>query len=141
MRRAIILLTPLLMAQSEPAPLVPEGIHSDGTEQPQLCGFAAANLAELQRTIVSDPSFREENSNNSYRVFNRKQDFVQFVFPRPDFLSFPMATCIRVVPRDGGSTINRQMHCEGTRTECDEIFIQWNEHDKQVQRSLGVERS
>jgi hypothetical protein len=123
------------MAQAEP-PLVPEGIHSPATQQPKLCGFTAANLTDLQQKIMSDPGFREENSNDRYRVFNRQEDYIQFVFPRPGFLEFGMATCMKLVQTSAGTTMERSMHCEGTRAECDKIFIEWEEHDKEVRQSL-----
>ena len=141
MRKLVLMCAPLLMAQAAPRPLVPEGIHAPATEQPHLCGFTAANVAELQANIVKDPNFREENSNERYRVFNREKDFVQFVFPRPGFLPFPMATCMQLTQvSDGPVTMTRQLHCMGTREECDRIFIEWNDHDNEVRQGLGGQR-
>jgi hypothetical protein len=140
MRRGLLLFVPLLMAQSQP-PLVPEGIHSAATERPNLCGLAAASVAELERKIMGDPAFREENSNERYRVFNRRTDFVQFVFPRPGFLTFPMATCMKLNQvGEGPVTMTRQMHCMGTRDQCDRLFIQWNEHDNELRQSVNRRR-
>ena len=141
MRRIFVFCIPILMAQTAPTPLVPEGIHNLAAEQPHLCGFTAANVGALERQITADPSFREENSTDRYRVFNRDQDFVQFAFPRPGFLNFPMATCIKVSPApDGTSSIKRELHCGGTREECDRIFIEWNDHDTQVRQGLESQR-
>ena len=141
MRKVVLLFAPLLMAQAAPQPLVPEGIHRPATEQPHLCGFTAASVDALQQKITSDPSFHEHNSNERYRVFNREADFVQFVFPRPGFLSFPMATCMHLTQAsDGTVNMSRQLHCAGTRDECDRIFVQWNDHDNEVRRGLASQR-
>ena len=137
MRRIYLVCAPLLMAQTAPQPLVPEGIHQSATEQPHLCGFTAANVDALQQKVMRDPGFREENSDDHYRVFNRDRDFIQFVFSRPGFLSFPMATCITVTEAaDGTSSIKRELHCSGTREECDRIFIEWSDHDNRIRRDM-----
>ena len=136
MRQFVLLLAPFLMAQTEPQPLVPEGIHSPSTEAPNLCGLTAAGVDALQQKVMSDRGFREENSDDHYRVFNREGDFVQIVFPRPGYLSFPMVTCIQLFEDSNGTTVRRQMHCGGTREQCDRIFLEWNAHDNEVRQSL-----
>ena len=121
MRKLLILVLPALMAQSQP-PLVPEGVHSDVEGPPELCG----------------PGVVEEGSTNLYQVFNRAQDFVQFVFPQPGTLAFPKATCRKVIENSDGSILmKREMHCDGSRDECDRVFLQFQELDEQVRRSLN----
>jgi hypothetical protein len=133
MRRVVAALLALVLMAQAPAPRVPEGIHQDVDGPPALCGFAGRDLADLERKVIASPGFVEENSNDRYRVFNRTTDFVQFVFPRAGVLGFPMATCRKVSANpDGTSRISREMRCDGTREECDAIFIQFRELDESI---------
>lgn len=125
------------MAQSAPAPTVPEGIHNESNGPPELCGFTAPDLAALERKITQDPSFREENSTELYRVFNNTAIFVQFVFPRPGTLGFPMATCRKVTSQPDGTYISRNLLCGGSREECDKIFLEFQAIDERVKQELG----
>lgn len=137
MRKLLILVLPALMAQSQP-PLVPEGVHSDVEGPPELCGFTGSDVADLQRQVLASPGFVEEGSTNLYQVFNRAKDFVQFVFPQPGTLAFPMATCRKVIENSDGSILMKgEMHCDGSRDECDRVFLQFQELDEQVRRSLN----
>jgi hypothetical protein len=120
------------MAQSQP-PLVPEGIHSDAKGPPELCGITGRDLADLERRVVADPSFTEGAGSDLYRVFNRERDFVQFVFPRGSTLTFPMATCRQVVEEANGSvSIRRELQCDGTREQCDRVFLEFEALDKRI---------
>jgi hypothetical protein len=132
-------LTPLLFAvmTQGPPPLVPEGIHSDAKGPPELCGYRGRDLSELTRQILEDPDFKEEGSTTEYRVFNNDSALVQMVFPQSGTLEFPMATCRKVFTNlDGGTSFNREMHCEGTRDDCDRIFLQFEALDKKVTREI-----
>ena len=136
MRMLILLLAPLLMAQSEP-PLVPESIHSDASGPPELCGLSGRDVADIERKVVDDFSFQEEGSTDKYRVFVRERDFVQFVFPRPATLSFPMATCRKVISQSDGTYVQRELHCAGTREECDRIYLEFQALDDKVKQALS----
>ncbi len=138
MRRVVAACLALALMAQAPAPRVPEGIHKDDKGPPELCGFTGRDLADLERKVIASPGFVEENSNERYRVFNRTNDFVQFVFPRAGALGFPMATCRKVSENpDGTSSISREMRCDGTREECDDIFIQFRELDESIMGRLS----
>jgi hypothetical protein len=135
LREAIVILASLWMAQTEPQSLVPEGVHKETDGPPRLCGFTAANLTDLERMILDDRSFREEGSSEQYRVFNRERDFIQFVFPRSAKLGFPMATCRRLLPAPDGVSLKRELYCDGTREQCDRIFLEFDALDSELTRS------
>ena len=123
----------VLLASSASAQRVPEGIHRETRGPPTLCGIKGADLAAIQQQVLEDRRFVEEGSTDLYRVFNRDEDFTQFVFPQPGTLSYPMATCRKVVSNpDGSSSIRRELQCEASREECDNIFLQFNALDQRV---------
>ncbi len=129
----LLVIMPATMAQSQPAPVVAEGIHRDAEGPVDLCGITAPNVTTLEQKVIGDRRFVEENSTELYRVFNREADLVQFVFPRRTTLSFPMATCRKVTANpDGTSTMSREMRCEGGRQECDRVFLEFEALDRQV---------
>ena len=130
-----VFLAPILMAQSA-TPLVPEGIHRDTSDGPDICGFKAPDVVTLERRISTDSKFVEEGSTDRFKVLNNLRDFVQFVFPQPGTLPFAMATCRKVVSTSGGSNMSRELHCDGSRDECDRIFLEFRQLDDAVTKAL-----
>ena len=127
----------MLMPEMVSAQSVPEGIHTVGTGAPTLCGMTGPSLSDIERQVLSDNSFAEENSTDKYRVFNRTRDLVQMVFPRAQLHPFAMATCRKVVPNGAGSTIQRELRCDGTRAQCDAVFLEFKQLDDRVIGNFG----
>lgn len=136
MKFVILFLAVTLMPQIASAQSVPDGIHKNRAGPPTLCGITGASLADIERSVLNDRDFVEENSTDQYRVFNRQRDFVQMVFPRPKLHRFAMATCRKVEPSGIGSTIQRELECDGSREECDAVFLQFKALDDAVLKML-----
>lgn len=128
------------MAQS-PAPLVPEGIHSNAEGPPELCGFKGRDLRDLERRVMSDANFAEHQGDQEYRVFLNETVMVQFVFPKAGTSVFPMATCRKLfTDSSGGVSMTREMRCEGSREECDRVFLQFQNLDNKLTRETRGEQ-
>ena len=126
----------MMISQIAQAQSVPEGIHKDRAGAPTLCGLTSATLADIERQVLNDKEFVEENSTDQYRVFNRERDFVQMVFPRLNLHPFAMATCRKLVESGSGTTMQRGLECDGTRAQCDAVFLEFRALDDRMLKSL-----
>jgi hypothetical protein len=115
---------------------VPQGIHSDATGPTEMCGVTAATAPEFEEAITRDASFREEGGNDLYRAFNNADRFIQWVFSTPKNPAHPLATCRRLVSKDGNIYAGREMRCDASREACDRAFLQFQALDEGLRRAL-----
>lgn len=113
--------------------------YSRGSDRVKMCGFNAASFAEFETQLTGDSAFREEGSNDRYRVYVASApEFRQIVIARPRETAFPMAYCrtLPILP-NGSTTLQSRMHCEGEKKDCDAVFVEFYRHDQSILRSLG----
>lgn len=124
-------------SQSDTADILDEAYSKSGAEI-DLCGISAPTFSEFEEALLRDAYFHEENSNSEYRVFvATTPEFRQLVIARPRETAFPMAYCRTLMSNtDGSTSLRRNMHCQGDKADCDEVFMEFYRHDEAILRSI-----
>jgi hypothetical protein len=133
MRRLSLLLAPILMAQTEPKPLVPEGIHSRAPTAPEtICGITAASPQEFEAKVKSSPNAKYNNETDRYVTYEGPMPLTLWAFAKPSNFAYPVATCMRVYVEGGQTFTEREMRCDASREACDRTFLEFRDLDKKV---------
>ena len=135
MRRLAIVVAPLLMAQSSP-PLVPEGIHSlsDGPET--ICGITGSSAVDFEQQVRASPKAKLYSETEEFVVFEGPANSSQWVFAKPAYFAFPLATCRSLYEENGGIYMHRAMRCDDTRDDCDRAFLQFRDMDARAKQNV-----
>jgi hypothetical protein len=135
LRRLLVPVALLLMAQSNPL-IVPEGTHSlaDGPET--ICGITAASAEDFERQVRASPSAQLYMETEEFVVFEGPQEMSQWVFAKPTYFAFPLATCRRIDVENGSTYMHRAMRCDDTRDDCDRAFLQFQDMDAKARQSV-----
>jgi hypothetical protein len=120
--------------------IVPEGIHSSAEGPTTICGVTASTAIEFETKISADPRYKElKDESGRFRVFTRQdKDLRQWAFSTKLNDVYPIATCRHLYrDADGSVYIQREMHCDDTRENCDRVFLMFNAMDQRVKQSLN----
>jgi hypothetical protein len=131
----LILMAPLLMAQASP-PSVPEGIHSMADGPETICGITAVSADDFERRVRASPSARLYMETDQFSVYEGPEEMSQWVFAKPAYFAYPLATCRRLYEKDGGIYMHRLMRCDDTRDDCDRAFLEFHGMDEQMKQSV-----
>ncbi|BDI60781.1 hypothetical protein [Qipengyuania nanhaisediminis] len=117
-----------------------EEAYSPGTGRVTICGFDLDNFEQLLSILEQSGEYTEENSTEEYRVFNGSPpNFRQLVVARPRPAAYPMVYCRQITPKaDGTSQMQSSMHCQGVKSDCDGVFIEFRNHDQEILRAIGA---
>jgi len=142
MRSWLLLLAPLLMAQTSPQPLVPEGVHQFAQGPSTVCGVTASAAQEFESKIKGDTHFRHVLTTERFVAYATADSFTQWTFSLPGNTAHPLATCRHTYQgSDGAWYMQRQLRCDDTRDRCDRAFLEFRELDDRVKQALsGRER-
>ena len=142
MRKAVILLAPLLMAQAEPKPLVPEGIHHDAKGPSTLCGITGASALDVEQEVRATPTVRYAGESDKFVIFDAEgsEGLRQWVFSKPTYVAYSLATCRRAYPENGMMMMQRDMRCEDTREDCDRAFLEFQSLDKEAVAAIRAQQ-
>ena len=120
------------MAQSEPAPIVPEGIHSDANGPETICGITAASAQDFERQVKASRKAKYNNETDRYVTYDGPMPMTLWAFAKPTNFAYPVATCMRVYVEGGQTYTERKMRCDASRDECDRAFVEFQQLDNQV---------
>ncbi len=128
----------LTAVQADQSEIVDEA-YSQGDGAVEMCGIAAPDFNGFLRQLIEDPKFIEHNSDTDYLVFvSEKPEFRQLVIARPRETAFPMAYCRKVLANpDGTARLETSMHCEGDKSDCDAVFVEFYNHDQSILSSIN----
>jgi hypothetical protein len=137
MRRFVAFLAAILMAQTEPQPLVPEGVHTLAEGPATMCGITAESATEFLQKVKLDPRFTLTGTTDRFLLYATQDSLMQFVFSLPGNTAHPLATCRHAYQENGAWFISREMRCDDTRERCDRAFLEFADLDDQVKRALS----
>ena len=131
----MISLSALLVISPATAQPVPEGIHSDATGGPNMCGLATDSVGELQVQLVR--RLQPLPGNDRYTALSDEQDARVWTFTTNRHPAHPAVAC-RTVRQgsDGRVSIDTQIHCQNTRERCDALYREFEELNAQMQGAL-----
>lgn len=115
---------------------VPEGIHSEGDERPEVCGLRAASVPALEAQIQTRSDFETlPTTTEHYRAFAISEGMRILTFTTPSNPAHPAVVCRQVADNgNGGSTIQTTIACYNSRENCDWLY---REFEALTRRMLG----
>jgi hypothetical protein len=125
--------SPVVQAQT-----VPETIHRDTKGPSTLCGVTGANAAAIIQAVRDMPELTDRRlSSKRFELFSSADGTVQWIFTRPSEPAHPAITC-REIRRntDGSVWMNRDMHCDADRVTCDNLYLEFQNLDRQLKAAL-----
>ena len=132
MRMTVLLPIALLPAAAAP-PLVPAGVHTLTKGPTTICGITASSPSDFEAKIKVDPAYSDGGGDEKFHIYRRANPFAQWVFSRPAYLAFPMATCVATSLHDDGRvSIDREMKCGDTREKCDRALLEFQALDQRI---------
>ena len=136
MRRLLLFLAPLLMAQNSPMPQVPEAIHSLAKGPETFCGVTASSAQDFERQVKVSANAKRVTDTDRFTAYEGPAEMTVWVFAKPTNSAYPLATCRYVYVKDGATYMGRKMRCDDTRERCDRAFIEFNELDQHAAASV-----
>ena len=131
-KSSLFLLVVAFAATPLAAQSVPEGIHSIAKGSEEICGVTAASAVDFENKVKAAPTARAFGETNEFTIYDGPAQMTQWVFAKPSYRAYPMATCRRVFVENGNTMMDRKMRCDDTREDCDAAFVQFNDLDQQA---------
>jgi hypothetical protein len=136
MRKIHLACVPLLMAQTAPQPLVPEGVHSLAKGPETICGVTGASALDFQRLVKASPAAKYNNETDRYLTYEGPMPMTLWAFAKRSNFAYPIATCVRVFEKDGGVFMERKMRCDANREQCDRAYLEFEELDARNRKQI-----
>jgi len=73
---------------------------------------------------------------DEFSVFEGPAKDSQWVFAKPAYFAYPLATCRNLLEQDGGIYMHRSMRCDDSREDCDRAFLEFQGMDDEARRSV-----
>jgi len=130
------------LSQPVVAQLVPEGIHSDAQGPSTICGITAKDAEDFEAKVRANPKYRQREADERFLLFSSSDSKTQWVFATRKNWHYPLATCRQLTKGpDGSLYLDRDMRCDGSRSDCDRAFLEFQALDEQLEKALsGKER-
>lgn len=141
MKALAALFLPLLLAQSPPAPVIPEGIHTPASGRETICGITAASALDFKHQVTTSPKAKKVTETSEFVGYEGPEDMTLWVFSKPGATAYPLATCRSVYVENGATYMGRKMRCDDTRERCDRAFLEFQSLDQKAKDAVHARMS
>jgi len=125
------------VAQISAAQQVPEGVHQEASGPSEMCGVTGLNALDLvAQAKASDELQPVPIETERFIMFANADHSYQLVATTPSEAAYPAVSCRHTYEQQGSIRMNRSMRCDAGRAECDALFLEFQELDAQMTRSL-----
>lgn len=125
------------VAQISAAQQVPEGVHREVTGPSEMCGITGRDALDLAaQAKASDDLQPVPIETERFVMFANADQSYQLVATTPSEAAYPAVSCRHTYEQNGSLRMNRSMRCDAGRAECDALFLEFQELDAQLTRSL-----
>lgn len=140
MRIALVALCVTLQVQAARAQEVPDGVYSVAEGAVEFCGLSAANVTALRgEALKSEALASIPIDSDRFELFADPDHSNQLVFTLSGEPAYPAASCRHTYVESGNLRMSRELRCEASRTDCDALFLEFQELDAGLTRELRGE--
>ena len=137
--RAFAVIALITLSTQTGAQPVPEGIHSDGKGDANVCGFKAENVGELEVQISRNPKVETLQGTPEYRAYALDQKILTFTTSANK--AHPAVACRTFQDRaGGGSSMQTEISYANSRENCDWLYREFELLDARMMRELEAKK-
>ena len=102
-------------------------------EEAEHSTIGYSSVAEALAALQSNPDveFRQENG---WTIAYDKASRTIWSFSPPDYPAYPAVVQRQIVPRDAGSALNMNVHCEASKAACDDLVRDFTRLNQSILR-------
>lgn len=112
-------------------------VHQGATGPAEMCGLSAHNALAFMEVVRTSQEFEAGPDVEGFESYVAEGDTLrQILLTRPSEPAHPTVTCRQILSGPQGPEMQRNMRCEASRAACDALFLDVQQSDDALRRSL-----